>query len=160
MYRRDFVRAVAEVLRVSGARKPVSIPKHVLHVSDDEGNSKDFSIKKADKNMLYTVDDVNKMVDACIDVIERALKAGDDISIHGFGTLGLRYRKARRTKNMLNGDEIEIEARFVPKFIPGKSIKTCARVYSLNAMEASINDFDDDDDDDDEIPEWVKNDGA
>lgn len=159
MYRRDFVRAVAEALRVSGARKPVSIPKHVLHVSDDEGNSKDFSIKKTDKKLLYTVDDVNKMVDACIEVIERALTNGDDISIHGFGTLGLRYRKARRTKDFLNGDDIEIEARFVPKFMPGKGLKTCARVYSLNAMETPIDDFDDDDDDD-EVPEWVKNDGA
>ena len=99
------------------------------------------------------------MVDACIEVIERALTNGDDISIHGFGTLGLRYRKARRTKDFLNGDDIEIEARFVPKFMPGKGLKTCARVYSLNAMETPIDDFDDDDDDD-EVPEWVKNDGA
>ena len=158
MYRKDFVRSVAELLRTSGERKIVQLPKQVLHVSDDDGNSRDFFVKRSERKTMYTADDVNKIIDACIEVIERALKSGDEVAINGFGTFGLKYRKARRTKDMSSGEPIEIAARFVPKFVPGTDVKMCAKIYSMGAL--GDDRLSDDLDIDDDIPEWAMNDGT
>ena len=86
MNRKELVRRIAAVMKDNGIRKPISSPKQVFHISDDEGNTKDFVVKKTDKSVLFTIDDVESMVDAFICVIEDALKHGDSVSIRGFGT--------------------------------------------------------------------------
>ena len=45
MNRMEFVRRVAQEMRENNMRKPISTPKHVFHISDDEGNSKDLSLE-------------------------------------------------------------------------------------------------------------------
>lgn len=158
MYRRDFVRRVAEVLREGGVRKIVPFPKHVLHVSDDEGNSKDFSVKKTDRKVVYSIEDVDRVLSACLKVAEDLLKDGDNVSISGFGTLCLKYYKARKSQDPF-GMPIELDAQFIPKFVPGKSLKMCAKVYSMNTLKKPIDD-DKDIDEDEDIPEWAKHDGT
>ncbi|MCD8208997.1 MAG: HU family DNA-binding protein, partial [Bacteroidales bacterium] len=93
MNKRDLIREINNVLRENGVKKPISIPKHVFHISDDDGNSRDFSVKTREKTAVYTIDDVENILDACICVIEDALKRGEEVSIYSFGTLGLKYRK-------------------------------------------------------------------
>lgn len=132
MNKRDFIRSVSEVLRDNNIKKPISIPKQVFHISDDEGNTRDFAIKKIDKTAIYTINDVNAIIDACIYVIQECLKKGDPITIHGFGTLGLRYRKPRTTKSVNNNEDIVIEGRYVPKFTFGNDLRMCAKVYELS----------------------------
>ena len=51
----DFIKCVSDVLRTNDIKKPVSIPKQVFHISDDEGNSKDFTVKKTDKLSLIHI---------------------------------------------------------------------------------------------------------
>ena len=59
MNRNEFVRRVTSVMRENDIRKPVSSPKQVFHISDDEGNSKDFVVRKTDKKVIFTIDDVS-----------------------------------------------------------------------------------------------------
>ena len=151
MNRKELVRRVAAVMKDNGIRKPISSPKQVFHISDDEGNTKDFVVKKTDKSVLFTIDDVESMVDAFICVIEDALKHGDSVSIRGFGTLGLHHRKARATKHPTTGEPIEVEARYVPKFFFGNDLRLCAKMFELSLKEKEDNlpqsDKDDIDDD-------------
>lgn len=159
MQRKEFIGKVAEVLRANGSRKTVSFPKHVLHVSDDDGNSKDFTVKKSDRKYLYSADDIDKVLRACFEVIESAMRDGEDVSIHGFGTIGLKYRKARQAGNLCGGEKLEVPERFVPKFVPSRNLKLCAMAYGAKVLGSDmVEEFDGDDDDD--VPEWVKNDGA
>lgn len=58
MNRKELVRRIANVMRENNIRKPVSSQKQVFHISDDEGNTKDFVVKKTDKGVLFTYDDV------------------------------------------------------------------------------------------------------
>lgn len=135
MNRKELTRRTAAVMRDSGVRKLVSSPKQVFHISDDEGNSKDFILRKSDKGVIFTSDDVEAMLNACLSVIEDALKHGEDISIRGFGTLGLQYRKARKAKHPDTGEDVDIEARYVPKFSFGNDLRLCAKMFELSLDE-------------------------
>lgn len=132
MNKNNFIKCVSDLLRENNIKKPVSIPRQVFHISDDEGNSKDFTIKKTDKSVIYTTDDISTIIDACICVIQNALKHGETISFHGFGSIGLNYRKPRMTKRVGTDENIIIEGRYVPKFSFGKDLRMCAKIYELS----------------------------
>lgn len=135
MNRKEFVRRVASVMRENNIRKPISDQKQVFHISDNEGNVSDFIIKKSNKGVLFTVDDIDAILDAYISVVEEALKQGDSISIRGFGTLALHYRKARTTKHPDTGESIVIADHYVPKFTSGKDLRICAKIFEMNLNE-------------------------
>lgn len=136
MNKKELSSRVAEVLRANNIRKPVSVKKQTFHITDEDGNTADFHIKQQDKNVLYTVDDTANVIDACIAVILDAIKNGEEISIKGFGSLGLHYRAARRTKEPNSGEWCEIEARYIPKFSYGNDLRMAARLYELSHAEA------------------------
>ncbi len=129
MYKRDLVRGATMLLKESDTRKSVSVPKKVFHISDDDGNHKDFAVKSADKEVSYTMDDVENILNACLEVIKESLKNGEPVSIAGFGTFGLKYREPRSTRDINTGQPITIEGRYVPKFLFGEALRTSARVY-------------------------------
>lgn len=135
MNKKELSSRVAEVLRANNIRKPVSVKKQTFHITDEDGNTADFHIKQQDKNVLYTVDDTANIIDACIAVILDAIKNGEEISIKGFGSLGLHYRAARRTKEPNSGEWCEIEARYIPKFSYGNDLRMAARLYELSHAE-------------------------
>ena len=135
MNKKELSSRVAEVLRANNIRKPVSVKKQTFHITDEDGNTADFHIKQQDKNVLYTVDDTANVIDACIAVILDAIKNGEEISFKGFGSLGLHYRAARRTKEPNSGEWCEIEARYIPKFSYGNDLRMAARLYELSHAE-------------------------
>ena len=135
MNKKELSSRVAEVLRANNIRKPVSVKKQTFHITDEDGNTADFHIKQQDKNVLYTIDDTANVIDACIAVILDAIKNGEEISIKGFGSLGLHYRAARRTKEPNSGEWCEIEARYIPKFSYGNDLRMAARLYELSHAE-------------------------
>lgn len=135
MKRKEVVQAAAALLRENNIRKPVSIPKQVFHISDDEGNRKDFTVKKIDKKVLYTATDVEAILDACTHVIQEALKRGEEVRLHGFGILCLRYRNPTTVKNVLDGARIEMDGHYVPKFISGNDLKRCAQLYEQSLQD-------------------------
>lgn len=140
MNRKELVRQTANVLRNNNIKKPVYAHKQVIHIYDDDGNAKDFVIKKKDTGVAFTADDINAIIDACIYVIQDALKHGDNVSIRGFGSLGLHYRKARTTKHPATQESVDVQARYVPKFTSGNDLKMCAKIYELSKGE-SLDEF-------------------
>ena len=136
MNKKDLISKTVEVLRDNDVRKHISAQKTVLHISDDQGNQSDFVIKKSDRGLLFTTKDVTAIIDACLAVVEDSLKRGEDITVHGFGTLGLHYRAARETKHPDTGEPVNISARHVPKFNFGNKLRIAARVYDLSLSES------------------------
>ncbi len=67
--------------------------------------------------------DAEAVLSAFIDVVGDALKAGDKISLVGFGTFEARKRAAREGKNPQTGAKIKIAATTVPAFKAGKALK-------------------------------------
>ena len=60
---------------------------------------------------------------AVIEAITDALKAGDKVSLVGFGTFEAKKRAAREGKNPRTGEKISIPATIAPTFKAGKAFK-------------------------------------
>ncbi len=70
-----------------------------------------------------TKKDVNNVLDAMTSAITDSLARGEKITLVGFGTFLVQSRKARRGVNPQTGDKIEIAAKDVPKFRPGRALR-------------------------------------
>ena len=67
--------------------------------------------------------DAEKAVAAVLSTIEDTLKAGEKVSLVGFGTFEAKSRPARKGHNPLTGKEIDIPASKSPAFKAGKAFK-------------------------------------
>ena len=71
--------------------------------------------------------DTEKSLDAFIEVVTKNVKKKDGVKLVGFGTFSVSDRKARMGRNLQTGEEIQIPARKVPVFRPGKELKEAVK---------------------------------
>ena len=64
-----------------------------------------------------------KAVNAVFTAIEKALAAGDEVTVSGFGSFKVVERSAREGRNPQTGEAITIAARNSPVFRPGTQLK-------------------------------------
>ena len=62
-----------------------------------------------------------------LDGITASLKKGKKVSFVGFGTFTIARRKARIGRNPRTGEAMQIAEVRVPKFRPGKQLKTAIK---------------------------------
>ena len=74
-------------------------------------------------NAGLTKKDAEKAVTAFLGSIEESLKAGEKVSIVGFGTFEAKVRPARKGHNPQTRKEIDIPASKLPTFKAGKALK-------------------------------------
>ncbi|NOU20980.1 MAG: HU family DNA-binding protein [Methyloglobulus sp.] len=67
--------------------------------------------------------DAGRALDAFTKTIEATLKAGDSITLVGFGTFAVKERAERTGRNPQTGGEITIAAAKIPAFKAGKGLK-------------------------------------
>ena len=67
--------------------------------------------------------DARAAVEAVVSTIRAAMKNGGKVSLVGFGTFSAPVRPARPGRNPQTGEAIQIPARKVPKFTPGRSLR-------------------------------------
>ncbi len=85
-------------------------------------NKNDLVTKVADTAALSKTD-AAKAVEAVFETISSALQSKDDVRLVGFGTFCVAERKATEGRNPRTGEKIQIAAKSVPKFKPGKDLK-------------------------------------
>jgi len=66
-------------------------------------------------------------VNSVFSTITKALKKNDAVTLIGFGTFKLGKRKARKGRHPRTGEEINLKAKKVAKFVPGKSLKEAVK---------------------------------
>ena len=71
----------------------------------------------------FSKKDAEVAVNAALATITETLKAGDKVSLVGFGTFEVRERPAHKGHNPMTGAEIEIPASKAPAFKAGKALK-------------------------------------
>ena len=59
-----------------------------------------------------------------LDAISHSLKKGDKVTLVGFGTFSVSHRAARTGRNPQTGKAIQIAAKNVVKFKPGKDLSS------------------------------------
>lgn len=64
-----------------------------------------------------------QVVNVFFDSIVESLCRGDKVELRGFGTFRLRHRKARVGRNPKTGERVEVPAKAVPFFKPGKELR-------------------------------------
>ena len=64
-----------------------------------------------------------EIIDALLDEIKAALRAGDKVQLIPFGSFMVRDRKRREGRNPKTGEPIVIAARRVPAFSAGKALR-------------------------------------
>ena len=66
-------------------------------------------------------------LESLIASITKVLKKDDAVTLTGFGTYKISHRKARQGINPQTGAKLQIPARKVPVFRPGKALKDAVR---------------------------------
>ena len=72
--------------------------------------------------------DATRAIESVLDTITSALKAGDTVSLVGFGSFTVKARAARTGRNPQTGAAINIAASKVPVFKAGKALKDTVNV--------------------------------
>jgi integration host factor beta subunit len=72
------------------------------------------------------------IVNAMFDEMAKALASGERIEIRGFGSFGVKKRRARQGRNPKTGAAVKVEAKRIPFFRAGKELK-----LDVNGAEAS-----------------------
>ena len=85
-------------------------------------NKQELIAKVAEKAGL-TKTQAAAALDAAMESVMEALKAGDEVRLVGFGTFMVSHRAARKQKIPGTGEVREIPAMNVPRFKPGKALK-------------------------------------
>ena len=67
--------------------------------------------------------DAEFAVKMILDAMTHALVHGQRIEIRGFGSFGLNYRPPRVGRNPKSGDRVQVPAKHVPHFKPGKDLR-------------------------------------
>ena len=70
-----------------------------------------------------TKKDAERLVEIVFESIIDTLNQGEKIELRGFGSFRVRERGARRGRNPKTGDPVDIPAKRVPYFKPGKELK-------------------------------------
>ena len=79
--------------------------------------------KIADDNPHLYQRDVERIVNTVFDEITGAMSRGDRVELRGFGAFSVRKRKARKGRNPRTGEPVEVTAKAVPFFRPGKELR-------------------------------------
>lgn len=75
------------------------------------------------KEADMTKKDVEQLVEIIFDSIVSTLNNGEKIELRGFGSFRVRERNARKGRNPKTGEPVEIPAKRVAYFKPGKDLK-------------------------------------
>ncbi len=79
--------------------------------------------KLAEQHDHISVKDVEVSIKSIIDNMAESLSSGDRIEIRGFGSFSLHYRAPRIGRNPKSGESVELGAKYVPHFKPGKELR-------------------------------------
>ncbi len=77
----------------------------------------------AEENKDLTLAEVERIVELFFSEITQQLAKGGRVELRGFGAFTTRSRGARIGRNPRTGETVEIDAKKVPFFKPGKEIR-------------------------------------
>ena len=74
-------------------------------------------------NPGLSVKEIDQIVSIFFDEITERLAAGGRVELRGFGAFSTRGRDARTGRNPRTGETVEVDAKRVPYFKPGKEMR-------------------------------------
>ena len=80
-------------------------------------------VERVAKDAELTKKDAEQLVEIVFDSIVASLNEGQKIELRGFGSFRVRQRNARSGRNPKTGEPVDIPAKRVAYFKPGKELK-------------------------------------
>jgi len=77
----------------------------------------------AAENPGLRAEEVEQVVEIFFDEVSERLVEGGRVELRGFGAFSTRQRQARTGRNPRTGETVELPAKRVPYFKPGKEIR-------------------------------------
>ena len=77
----------------------------------------------AKENPDLKSEEVEQIVDIFFDEIAMRLAEGGRVELRGFGAFSTRHREARKGRNPRTGETVDVPAKNVPYFKPGKEMR-------------------------------------
>ena len=79
--------------------------------------------KLCDDHPDLTVKEIERVVTAFFDSVIDQLAQGGRVELRGFGAFSTREREARKGRNPRTGAAVDVDAKGVPYFEPGKEMR-------------------------------------
>ncbi len=79
-------------------------------------------VDKIGENISLPKKDIEKVLDSFVKITQESLKEGKKVSVTGLGSFSVKERKARLARNPKTGEKVEVPAKKVVKFKPGKDL--------------------------------------
>ena len=79
--------------------------------------------------------DIKRIVQLTLDGIISVLATEQRIELRNFGVFEVKERKARKARNPRTGEEVDVPAKFVATFKPGKMMEE--KIVQIRAAEAA-----------------------
>lgn len=80
-------------------------------------------IAERQRHLHLSVVDVELAVKTILDTMSATLVRGQRIEVRGFGSFAVHHRVARRGRNPRTGEPVQLRARRLPRFRPGKELR-------------------------------------
>lgn len=80
-------------------------------------------VERVAREADMTKKDAEQLVEIVFDTIKDTLNRGEKIELRGFGSFRLRERGSRQGRNPKTGSSVDIPAKRVAYFKPGKELK-------------------------------------
>ena len=80
-------------------------------------------VEKVSREAEMTKKDAEQLVEIIFESIVGSLNKGEKIELRGFGSFRVRERNARKGRNPKTGEAVDIPAKRVAYFKPGKELK-------------------------------------
>ena len=80
-----------------------------------------------------TAKEVERVVSAFFDSVIDQLQNGGRVELRGFGAFSTRGRDARRGRNPRTGEAVDVDAKRVPYFKPGKEMRERLNLHEASA---------------------------
>jgi integration host factor subunit beta len=102
-----------------------------------DGMTKAELVEDVARAAELTKKDAERLVEIVFESIIETLNQGEKIELRGFGSFRVRERGARRGRNPKTGDPVNIPAKRVPYFKPGKELKELINEEGASTSTAS-----------------------
>jgi len=79
--------------------------------------------KLCDDHPDLTLKEIERVVSSFFEAIIEQLQKGGRVELRGFGAFSTRDRDARKGRNPRTGDSVDVAAKRVPYFKPGKEMR-------------------------------------
>ena len=89
--------------------------------------------KLCDDHPDLTGKEIERVVAAFFDSVIDQLQQGGRVELRGFGAFSTRERDARKGRNPRTGDTVDVDAKRVPYFKPGKEMRERLNLSQVTA---------------------------